>query len=90
MSERLINAKRLLSVNGIVFISINDNEQASLKLLCGKIFGKRNFLLRSLFSLINVVKPINKLRKHTSIFLCIRRQKKQNLMKLKKTTTIMT
>lgn len=43
MSERLISARRLLSVNGIVFISIDDNEQASLKLLCDEIFGERNF-----------------------------------------------
>lgn len=43
MSERLRSARRLLSVNGIVFISIDDNEQASLKLLCDEIFGERNF-----------------------------------------------
>ena len=32
-------AKRLLSDNGVLFISIDDNEQANLKLLCDEIFG---------------------------------------------------
>jgi len=43
MKERLVLAKKLLSDNGIIFISIDDNEQANLKLLCDEIFGERNF-----------------------------------------------
>lgn len=44
MSERLEIAKRLLSDEGVIFISIDDNEQAQLKLLCDSIFGEDNFI----------------------------------------------
>lgn len=44
MSKRLRIAKRLLSDRGVIFISIDDNEQANLKLLCDKIFGETRFL----------------------------------------------
>ena len=44
MSKRLRIAKRLLSDKGIIFISIDDNEQAQLKLLCDEIFGIENFI----------------------------------------------
>lgn len=42
--KRLVIAKRLLSNTGVVFLSIDDNEQAQLKLLCDEIFGSHNFL----------------------------------------------
>lgn len=42
MSRRLKIAKRLLSDRGVIFISIDDNEQANLKLLCDEVFGERN------------------------------------------------
>ena len=41
MSKRLKIAKKLLSDKGVIFISIDDNEQAPLKLLCDEIFGGR-------------------------------------------------
>lgn len=44
MSKRLEIARRLLSDSGVVFISIDDNEQAQLKLLCDEIFGEGNFI----------------------------------------------
>lgn len=44
MSKRLKLAKKLLSDDGVIFISIDDNEQANLKLLCDKIFGEQNFI----------------------------------------------
>ncbi len=43
MSKRLRIAKRLLSDKGVIFISIDDNEQAQLKLLCDEVFGYMNF-----------------------------------------------
>ncbi|MDD5978350.1 MAG: site-specific DNA-methyltransferase [Bacteroidales bacterium] len=42
MSKRLRIAKKLLSDRGVIFISIDDNEQANLKLLCDEIFGLSN------------------------------------------------
>lgn len=44
MSARLGIAKKLLSDKGCIFISIDDNEQASLKLLCDEIFGEERFV----------------------------------------------
>ena len=44
MSKRLSLAKNLLKETGVIFISIDDNEQASLKLLCDDIFGEQNFI----------------------------------------------
>ena len=44
MNKRLKIAKKLLSDKGVIFISIDDNEQANLKLLCDEVFGSRNFV----------------------------------------------
>ncbi|MBF1713165.1 MAG: site-specific DNA-methyltransferase [Streptococcus intermedius] len=44
MSKRLELAKELLSETGVIFISIDDNEQAQLKLLCDEVFGEDNFV----------------------------------------------
>ena len=43
MHKRLILAKELMSEDGVIFISIDDNEMAQLKLLCDEIFGEINF-----------------------------------------------
>lgn len=42
MQKRLDLVRDLLSKNGVVFISIDDNEMAQLKLLCDSIFGDNN------------------------------------------------
>ena len=44
MERRLRIAKKLLKSDGVIFISIDDNEQSQLKLLCDDIFGVDNFL----------------------------------------------
>lgn len=44
MNKRLQIAKSLLSSGGVIFISIDDNEQAQLKLLCDEIFGTQNYI----------------------------------------------
>lgn len=44
MYPRLILAKKLLKKDGVIFISIDDNEQARLKLVCDEIFGEQNFV----------------------------------------------
>ncbi len=43
-SKRLSLAKYLLSNRGVIFISIDDNEYATLKLLCDEIFGEKRFV----------------------------------------------
>ena len=42
INERLLIAKRLLSEDGLIFISIDDHEVAPLTLLCNEIFGEDN------------------------------------------------
>ena len=41
---RLYIAKQLLKDDGVIFISIDDNEQAQLKILCDEVFGEQNFI----------------------------------------------
>lgn len=44
MYPRLYVARELMRDDGVIFISIDDNEQAQLKLLCDEVFGAENFL----------------------------------------------
>ncbi|QST21508.1 site-specific DNA-methyltransferase [Enterococcus faecalis] len=44
MYPRLKLARNLLSNTGVIFVSIDDNEQSNLKLLMDEIFGERNFI----------------------------------------------
>ena len=49
MDKRLRIAKRLLSHSGVIFISIDDNEQANLKMLCDEIFKEKNFIAQMIW-----------------------------------------
>lgn len=42
--SRLLVARNLLSDDGVIFISIDDNEQENLKKICDEIFGSQNFI----------------------------------------------
>lgn len=44
MYPRLRLARNLLKDSGVIFISIDDNEQANLKVMCDEIFGEENFI----------------------------------------------
>ncbi|MGQ5542476.1 site-specific DNA-methyltransferase [Thermophilibacter sp. ZX-H10] len=44
MYPRLQLLRKLLAPTGAIFISIDDNEQANLKMLCDEVFGQRNFI----------------------------------------------
>ena len=44
MKARLILGRYYLSEEGVIFISIDDNEYAYLKVLCDKVFGEQNCL----------------------------------------------
>ena len=54
MYPRLKLARDLLKDDGVLFISIDDNEQANLKLLCDEIFGEDNFIYQ-----LSVVNNLN-------------------------------
>lgn len=56
---RLILARNLLADDGVIFISIDDNEQANLKKICNEIFGEKNFIgeiIRKTKSITNDIK----------------------------------
>ena len=44
MNKRLVLAKNLLTDKGVIFLAIDDNEVAQLKLLCCQVFGEENFI----------------------------------------------
>ena len=44
LKERLVLAKKLLAETGVIFVSIDDHEQAYLKVLMDEIFGEENLI----------------------------------------------
>ena len=50
MYSRLKLARNLLSEDGIIFISIDDNEQENLKKICNEIFGEKNFVAQFIWT----------------------------------------
>ena len=44
MYSRLMLARELLRNDGVIFISIDDDEQELLKVICNRIFGNNNFI----------------------------------------------
>ena len=63
MLPRLHLAKTLLRDDGVIFISIDDNEQAQLKLLCDEVFGAENFVGEVIWE--RAYSPVN-LKRHFS------------------------
>ncbi|WP_344816533.1 site-specific DNA-methyltransferase [Flavobacterium cheonanense] len=71
MSKRLQIAKSLLNQNGILFISIDDNEVAQLKLLCNDVFGENNFITQFLWEKTSTPPSLSKkVRKKMEYVLC--------------------
>ncbi|WP_291106275.1 site-specific DNA-methyltransferase [Flavobacterium sp. UBA6195] len=71
MYKRLQNAKRLLNENGVIFISIDDNEVAQLKLLCNDVFGENNFITQFLWEKTSTPPALSKkVRKKMEYILC--------------------
>lgn len=56
MYPRLLLARDLLTDDGVIFISIDDNEQANLKLLCDEIFGEENFIAQLIWEKVHTRK----------------------------------
>lgn len=63
MHKRLEVARNLLSEKGVIFISIDDNEQAQVKLMCDNVFGADNFIAQIIWE--RAYAPVN-LKKHFS------------------------
>lgn len=76
MYPRLKLLYKLLSEDGIIFISIDDNEQANLKLMCDEIFGGKNFLATMFWRGMHTVRNSSKdFNKNTEYIMCFARNK---------------
>jgi adenine-specific DNA-methyltransferase len=73
MYPRLKLAQKLLRDDGVIFVSIDDNEQANLKLLMDDVFGERNFVgnfIRKTKSAAKGVPPVNMLVTNHEYIVC--------------------
>ena len=81
MYPRLCLARNLLREDGIIFISIDDNEQANLKKICDEIFGEENFVgsigWESKMKSQNTRDSFNKLQPKIEYILCYGKQEKR-------------
>jgi len=88
---RLYIARELLTDDGVIFISIDDNEQAQLKMLCDEVFGEDNFrnsitIKRGVKSVQTQFKNIDSLNSgHESVF-CYTRNTEYRFEHLKEMT----
>ncbi|WP_233143595.1 site-specific DNA-methyltransferase [Aggregatibacter actinomycetemcomitans] len=58
MYPRLYIARELLKEDGVIFISIDDNEVVQLKLLCDEVFGEGNFVAEFIWDKKNSAKGV--------------------------------
>ncbi|WP_394977987.1 site-specific DNA-methyltransferase [uncultured Helicobacter sp.] len=76
MLPRLKLARDLLREDGVIFISIDDNEQANLKILCDEIFGEENFVCNFIWQKNFAPKNDNKyISESTDYILCYSKYK---------------
>jgi len=54
--SRLMIARTLLTEDGVIFISIDDNEADNLRKICGEIFGETNFVTQIVWQKIHSIK----------------------------------
>ena len=87
MLPRLKLARDLLREDGVIFISIDDNEQANLRLLCDEIFGEDCFVANVVWNSINSVLKQSKFIRKEHEYILIYAKDKDNLefTKLKNT-----
>ncbi|MDD4111212.1 MAG: site-specific DNA-methyltransferase [Clostridia bacterium] len=79
MSKRLKLAKDLLKENGLIFVSIGDDEFAQLKLLMDRIFGENNFITN--FTWIQTINPpsLGKIRNNMEYVICYSKNKSNDI-----------
>lgn len=77
--SRLILARNILSDDGVIFISIDDNEQENMKKICDEVFGAHNFITQIVWEKVHTRKnsAINFSSSHEYI-LCYAKIKRNN------------
>lgn len=78
MYPRLKLLHRLLAEDGVIFISIDDNEQAHLKMLINDIFGEKNFIGEIIWKNVTDNNPTNISIEHEYIFCSSKNRKSIN------------
>ena len=79
MAMRLRVARKLLSDNGVIFVSIDDHEQAPLKMLCDEIFREDNFVGTYFWKRTNTPPALShKIRRKFEFVLCYQKQEMSN------------
>lgn len=76
MYPRLKLARNLLSEDGVIFISIDDNEQANLRKLCDEVFGEDNFIADFIWTKkekASGVPPVNMILPNKEHVLCYKK-----------------
>lgn len=79
MKERLELAKDLLSNEGVIFVSIDDNEQAYLKVLMDEIFGEENFISNIIWQKSQGIKMDNKFLSNSKEYILFFAKNKQRI-----------
>lgn len=89
MYPRLKLLHKLLAEDGAIFISIDDNEQANLKLICDEIFGSKNFIANIVWrrrkSQANLSKNISPIH---DFIICYSKSSSTTLNKIKPTLNV--
>lgn len=72
---RLVLARNLLADDGVIFISIDDNEQANLRKICDEVFGDNNFVANMIWKSRDSIsndKEVSNNHNHTFIYSRVR------------------
>ena len=83
MLPRLHLARELLANDGVIFISIDDNEQANLKLLCDEVFGEENLITQMVVNRPSEVATSLTIQKHEYCFVYARNSESKNIINKK-------
>ena len=88
MDKRLRLAKNLLSDDGVIFISIDDNEQAHLKMLSDEIFGRENCIDTIIWKKTENIKMDSKFLSQNKDFILVYRKSSSVQFFLKEASTV--
>jgi adenine-specific DNA-methyltransferase len=82
MYPRVTLARNLLREDGVIFISIDDNEVANLRKICDEVFGEENFVANVVwqkkYSPSNDAKDFSAMHDHVLVYARIRREQKSD------------
>ncbi|MCP3942937.1 MAG: site-specific DNA-methyltransferase [Desulfobacteraceae bacterium] len=84
MYPRLVLLKQLLSEDGAIFVSIDDNEVASLRLLMNDIFGQNNFITsiawQKIYTLKNSARHFSEMHDYIIVYALNKKKWERNLL----------